>query len=220
MNIKAFCSYIYIKGVDQMPGGFTEEEKEQIINDLIEEGTKLFSIYGLKKTTIRDLTKAVGISQGSFYKFFNSKEELYFEILDKEGQRLRKELMKYSELVKENPRKGIKKILLEAYTSLEKNDLFKDLFSENTYEILVRKLPEEKIEEHIKMDFSEIIPLIKEGQKKQIIKNENPEAITGILHSLFFITLHKDDIGDKAFNNSFDLLIDLIVDGLVIDGEK
>ncbi|MCF8001959.1 MAG: TetR/AcrR family transcriptional regulator [Halanaerobiales bacterium] len=203
-----------------MPGGFTEEEKEQIIMDLIEEGTKLFSIYGLKKTTIRDLTKAVGISQGSFYNFFNSKEELYFKILDIEGQKLRQDLMKYAELVQKDPRKGLKKILLEAYTSLEKNDLFKDLFSENTYELLVRKLPEEKIDKHIKMDFSEIKPLIKEGQEKDIIKNKNPEAITGILHSLFFITLHKDDIGEKAFNNSFKLLIDLIVDGLVKDGEN
>ena len=203
-----------------MPSGFTEEEKEQIITDLIEEGTKLFSIYGLKKTTIRDLTKAVGISQGSFYNFFNSKEELYFEILDREGQKLRNDLMKYSELVQKDPRKGVKKILLEAYTSLENNDLFKDLFSENTYEILVRKLPEEKIDKHIKMDFSEILPLIKKGQEKNIIKNKNPKAITGILHSLFFITLHKDDIGEEAFNDSFNLLIDLIVDGLIKKGEE
>ena len=203
-----------------MPSGFSKEEKEQIINNLIEEGTKLFSIYGLKKTTIRDLTKAVGISKGSFYKFFNSKEELYFEILDKEGQKLREKLMQYSELVKKDPRKGLKKILQKAYKSLEKNDLFKDLFSEDTYQILVRKLSQEKIEEHIQMDFSEIMPLIKEGQKKDIIKKENPEAITGILHSLFFITLHKDDIGERAFNNSFNLLIELIIDGLIKEGEK
>ncbi len=198
-----------------MPSGFTDKEIKMIKKELLKEGKKLFSIYGLKKTTIKDLTKAVGIAQGSFYKFFDSKEELYFEILDLEGQKMRDELKEYSKLVKTNPREGIKKILIEAYSSLENNDLFKDLFSENTYELLVRKLPEEKIEEHIEMDFSEIIPLIKIGQQKNIIKNKDPKAITGILHSLFFITLHKEDIGESVFDDTFELLINLIVDGLI-----
>jgi len=199
-----------------MPTGFSKKENENIKKELIKKGRKLFSVYGLKKTTISDLTEAVGIAQGTFYNFFDSKEELYFDILDIEGQQLRQDLTKYKKQIIKNPKKGIKALLLEAYTNLEENELFKDLFSGNTYQRLVRKLSDKKIEEHIQMDFSEIVPLIEKGQEKNIIKDEKTESITGILHFLFFISLHKDDIGNEVFNNSFELLVDLIVDGLII----
>lgn len=198
-----------------MPAGFTDREKEKIRNALIKEGERLFSKYGLRKTTIKDITKAVGIAQGSFYIFFDSKEELYFEILNIEGQKIRRSLAEDIELVKSSPRIGIKKLLINIYQALGENNLFKDLFSGNSYDILVRKLPREKIEEHIEMDFAEIMPYIIKWQNEGIIKQVKPEAITGLLHVLFFVSLHKNDIGKATFNGTFELLVNLIVDGLV-----
>ena len=69
-----------------MARGFTERERDIIRNDLIETGRELFGTYGLKKTSIEDLTTGVGIAQGSFYTFFKSKEELYLEVIDREGE--------------------------------------------------------------------------------------------------------------------------------------
>jgi AcrR family transcriptional regulator len=202
-----------------MPIGFSEEEKSKIRENLIKEGKKLFSIYGLKKTTINELTKAVGIAQGSFYNFFNSKEELYFDILDYEGQKLRNQLTRYNKLIDKNPKKGVKKALLAAYISLENNNLFKELFTDDTYNILKRKLSDEKINKHIELDFSEIRPLIKNWQDQGLLKEKDSEAIMGLLYSMFFITLHKEDIGESVFNKTFELLIDLIVDGLIRQGD-
>lgn len=202
-----------------MPVGFTEKEKKKIKTELIEQGKKLFSLYGLKKTTIKDITEAVGIAQGSFYKFYCSKEELYFEILKIEEQKIRQKIAENFDLVKDNPGLGIKKIILETYMVLGENDLFKDLFSGNSYDILVRKLPKEKIEEHIKMDFAEIVPLIRKWQSDGILEKVKPEAITGLLHVLFFFSIHKKEIGEN-YSDTFELLVDLVVDGLVKGGER
>lgn len=202
-----------------MPSGFTDKEKEKIEKGLIEQGKRLFSIYGLKKTTIKDITEIVGIAQGSFYKFYNSKEELYFEILDIEGQKIRKRLVKDVDLVNKKPRETISKLLLDSFSLIDKNELFKQLFSDNNYELLVRKLPEEKIKEHINMDYAVISPFIEDWQNKGIIKKVKPEAITGLLHSLFIITLHKKEIGNSVFVDTFELLVDLIVEGLVNEEE-
>ncbi|MGB9202198.1 TetR/AcrR family transcriptional regulator, partial [Methanobacterium sp.] len=67
-----------------MPKTFTDKEKEIIRKTLISQGKILFSKYGLKKTSITELTNIAGIAQGTFYNFFESKEELYFEILEQE----------------------------------------------------------------------------------------------------------------------------------------
>ena len=36
----------------------------------------------MKKTSVEQLTKAVGIAKGSFYKFYESKEMLFFAVLE------------------------------------------------------------------------------------------------------------------------------------------
>ncbi|UAL26941.1 TetR/AcrR family transcriptional regulator [Bacillus paralicheniformis] len=66
---------------------FTEKEKEAIRSALVQSGRELFAQLGLKKTSVGELTASAGIAQGSFYTFFNSKEELYFEILQEEEKR-------------------------------------------------------------------------------------------------------------------------------------
>ncbi|MCJ8012272.1 TetR/AcrR family transcriptional regulator [Paenibacillus sp. KQZ6P-2] len=72
-----------------MPKGLNEYEKQEITNSLIEQGKILFSELGFQKTSINEITKKVGIAPGTFYKFYNSKEELYFEILEREEDQLR-----------------------------------------------------------------------------------------------------------------------------------
>jgi|SRR5690554_2327976 AcrR family transcriptional regulator len=197
-----------------MPAGFTDTEKQKIKEGLIKEGRKLFSQYGLRKTTIKDITSAVGIAQGSFYNFYASKEELYFEILDLESRRIRENMAKDMNLIKkENPGSGIKKMIFETYMALGENDLLKDLFS-GSFEILLRKLPEEKIKEHMMMDYASLKPLIIKWQNEGILKKKNPEAIVGLFHMLFYLSLHKKDLGDN-YRGTFELLLDLIVDGLV-----
>jgi AcrR family transcriptional regulator len=197
-----------------MPAGFTDTEKQKIKEGLIKEGRKLFSQYGLKKTTIKDITNAVGIAQGSFYNFYASKEELYFEILDLESLKIRENMAKDMNLIKkENPGSGIKKMIFETYMALGENDLFKDLFS-GSFGILLRKLPEEKIQEHMMMDYASLKPLIIKWQNEGILKKKNPEAIVGLFHMLFYLSLHKKDLGDN-YRGTFELLLDLIVDGLV-----
>ena len=202
-----------------MPAGFTDKEKQQIEKRLIDEGEKLFSLHGLKKTTIKEITEAVGISQGSFYKFFDSKEDLYFKILDLEGHKIRKELYEDLDLIENKPKKGLKKLLINTYQILEENKLFEDLIYGDSYNILVRKLPEEKIEEHIETDFKEIEPLIIKWQEMGILKDINPKAVTGLLHALFYVTIHKKDIGKSVYNETFELLVELIVEGLVKERE-
>ncbi|MCY8267901.1 TetR/AcrR family transcriptional regulator, partial [Bacillus haynesii] len=71
---------------------FTEKEKEAIRSALVQSGRELFAKLGLKKTSVGELTASAGIAQGSFYTFFDSKEELYFEILQQEEQKIRSQL--------------------------------------------------------------------------------------------------------------------------------
>lgn len=203
-----------------MVRGFSEREKEVIRDLLIEKGKELFGIYGLKKTSIKDLTKAAGIAQGSFYKFFNSKEELYFEILQKEEEEIHQNLLGGVLTSNQITREAFQRLLQESFRIVDQNPIIRNLYSEEDYTILLRKLPEEKIKEHIMKDSSILIPLIEEWQRAGIMLKRDPEVIASLLRALFTITLHKKEIGLEIFDETMDLMIELVCNGLITEGEK
>ena len=61
---------------------FTDYETEQLRKALLKETRHCAVTLGMKKTSVEQLTKAVGISKGSFYKFYESKEMLFFAVLE------------------------------------------------------------------------------------------------------------------------------------------
>lgn len=56
---------------------FTDYETEQLRKALLKETRHCAVTLGMKKTSVEQLTKAVGIAKGSFYRFYESKEMLF-----------------------------------------------------------------------------------------------------------------------------------------------
>ena len=61
---------------------FTNYETEQLHKALLKETRHCAVTLGMKKTSVDQLTKAVGIAKGSFYKFYESKEMAFFAVLE------------------------------------------------------------------------------------------------------------------------------------------
>lgn len=57
-----------------MAVAFTQEQRDEIQRKLIEAGFKLSTTIGFKKMTIAKITEAAGVAIGSFYIFYDSKE--------------------------------------------------------------------------------------------------------------------------------------------------
>ena len=56
-----------------------DERKEEILDAAV----RVFAQKGYEKTSITDITKEIGISQGLCYRYYASKEEIYDAALDK-----------------------------------------------------------------------------------------------------------------------------------------
>lgn len=77
MNKKVKYSYNQEEG---MPKVYSEEKRLEIREQLMKTGVGLIRKYGMKRMSIENLTKEVGIAQGTFYNFFKSKEIFVCEI--------------------------------------------------------------------------------------------------------------------------------------------
>ena len=200
-----------------MARGFTDREREIIRNHLIEVGRNLFGTYGLKKTSIEDLTKAVGIAQGSFYTFFNSKEELYLEVMDREGEVIKEKLLR-EDNIKELTREKLKNFFNKVYEVVSSNPIIRQMFFEEEVDILVRKIPPERMKEYNKRLMRDLLPIIKRWQDEgAIINNYRPEVIVALLQVLYHPILHKKDCDENVFDEMLKLLVDIFAKGLVVE---
>ena len=62
-----------------------ERQAEERRNQLVDAALRLFAEKGFEKTTIKDLSEAVGVAQGLIYHYYGSKEELLFAAVDRHG---------------------------------------------------------------------------------------------------------------------------------------
>jgi len=200
-----------------MARGFTDREREIIRNDLVATGRELFGTFGLKKTSIEDLTKAVGIAQGSFYTFFNSKEELYLEVMDREGEAIKQKLLK-EENIKDLTRVRYKSFFKKVFEIVNSNPIIRQMFFEEEVDILIRKIPPEEMKEYNKKLMRDFIPIIKKWQDEGAIINDyKPEVIVALLQVLYHPILHKKDFDENVFDEMLELLVDIVAKGLVIE---
>lgn len=192
-----------------MPKAFSEHEKELIRAQLREKGKKLFEKQGLKKTSVDELAQAVGISKGAFYLFYESKEELCMEILEGLESDFRARIFDFSISPKSNTRQLLAKLFKDALLTWDEYPLLKN-FSMTDYEYLARKLPPQRIQAHVNRDDEFVEEFIKRIKREGIAIKTSPRVISNLMKSLFFVSLHRDDLGATAYVESMEILTDLV----------
>ena len=192
-----------------MPKAFTEQEKEVIRAQMREKGKKLFEKQGIKKTSVDELAQAVGISKGAFYLFYESKEELFLEILEGLETDFRTRIFDFSISPKSNARQLLARLFKAALLTWDEYPLLKN-FGKPDYEYLARKLPPHRIQAHANRDNEFVDEFMKRIKREGIVVKASPRVISNLMKSLFFVSLHRDDLGTDAYVESTEILADLI----------
>lgn len=197
-----------------MPKAFTEQEKEIIRAQMKEKGKKIFEKHGLKKTSVDELTEAVGISKGAFYLFYGSKEELFMEILEDLEKEIQTSILDFAIHPNAKARQNIGSLLKGFLLKWDAYPLLKN-FSRSDFDYLVRKIPAERAMQHANSDEEFTNQLIKKIKREGISVKASPRIIGNLMKSLFFLSLHREDMGDDAYEESMNVLIDLVSGYLV-----
>ena len=87
---------------------------------IVDKAWELFAKNGYKETKVKDITKDLGISKGSFYTYFATKDELLYEVLEK----IKKEINRNLENINVNQ---VPEKVLEDYVKAKMNYVVKIL---------------------------------------------------------------------------------------------
>ncbi|WP_435151638.1 TetR/AcrR family transcriptional regulator [Haladaptatus sp. DFWS20] len=197
--------------------GFDERQRERIRNELIEAGRNLFAQYGLQKTTITDLTDTVGIANGTFYQFFDSKEMLYFEVMQREGHEVAEELIANSLGAEDDPERAIQRFLSGLVETIEENQLFRQLLAGDEWEKMMRTvddIPEDEMAARRADSFAHVLPYVEQWQKEGKLRDGDPVAIVGTMGAVKFLPTFRKQLGEENYPAIRDMLIETIAAGL------
>ena len=170
---------------------FTDEQNEQIRNDLIREAQRCGITIGMRKTSVEQLTEAVGISKGSFYKFFDSKELLFFAVLeDIHTECFAAAQKSLQENAAIDPASRTAAAILAACRWLSETKAF--VFIENDAEFLLHRLPEEVKTAHYHDDETHIRQLL---EKYDLVPSRGISLAAATVRGLILTVSHKEQIG-------------------------
>lgn len=190
-----------------MARGFSQREKENIEKSLIKACSQSWTQYGYKKTSVDDLCKQVGISKGSFYLFFVSKEALFCKVLCSAQQEISK--MASAAMAKEKDKLGVAKALKIIYRAYDENGF---LYGSNRddYMILLNKLSEEQAQEMIAT--SEMGKQIFLSHEHLKLKVDADMAIS-VIYALLMNVKNKDNLPCNHLE-VFDFMVDHLIGDL------
>ncbi|HAG44552.1 MAG TPA: TetR/AcrR family transcriptional regulator [Clostridium sp.] len=184
-----------------MAKNFSEEDIKQLKNNLRKACEYSWRTNGYKMTSIASLTKEVGISTGSFYRLYETKEELFFEVFTMIENRLKEE---WNKIIESNQGiDGFKEALKWLFREYTKYPRMYD-FNNPDYILFLNKLSKENIKylkENNENFFSDALD--NSGLSLKISKEKAYRVFSTLL---FTATMEKDFGYDKY--EVFEFLLD------------
>lgn len=182
-----------------MPKAFSDEEKAHIHANLLVQGRRLFGLHGLRKTNVEDLTRAVGISKGAFYLFYDSKESLFFDILERFEAEYQAQMLAGLTEQAIPARDRLANVLRQAATLWRSHPLFAQ-FGSDDMAYLTRKLSPAQIEANQNSDVAFAAQFITTARAAGLPISADTQLLTGLLRALVLLNLHEDEIGTAMFD--------------------
>ena len=192
---------------------FTETEKEKIRTALLEQGREIFSRYGLRKTSVEDITRAVNIAKGTFYSFYTTKEELFLIIFSQVNEEMQGRIMEAFTASKKGPRKRLYDALQMQYAFIDEHPIFQILMDKEELEQLFRKFPQAGPQLQSFFEDDNYIPFVEQLKDMGIIrKNLETNHVVGLLKAVFLIHQRKQDFSPEQFQYVFNTHLKLVID--------
>lgn len=188
-----------------MAKSFSEQEKVNIRQALIKQCKASWQMFGYKRTNLDDLCVKCGISKGTFYLFYSSKERLFYEVLQEVQNTL---YQMVEEILSENQNKsGVSQALKKVYAEYDKNPFLYDTTSQDFLSFLNKLSSEEKETIY----YNSLTGAKQMLDKPYLTLKINENQALSVLASLLNMITNKDKLLADHFM-VFDFMLDHLID--------
>lgn len=185
-----------------MPKIFSERDREVIRGKLLDEGMRELEHKGYRSISVDSITSGAGIAKGTFYAFFNSKEEFFYEIFQLIKERNRIELREAAKngLTKE---KAVE-LLCRRYT---RTKTVYDYFTVEDMRVIIRKLPQGDCRND-SAEFAEYICECADVDRSKV----RPDVIVNLCNILALAAANRNILEEAAYSETIRVLCGALAD--------
>lgn len=156
-------------------------EKEIKVQQIIEAAQKRFGLYGIEKTSMREISDDLHLSKASLYYYFPDKESLYIAVVEKEQAEFLEKILERTKKIKEAD-----KLLLEY--AIVRLAYFKTLLnlSRLRFEVYsnLRPIIKETLSNFRGREMKIIVRIIEKGIRDGIFFSEDAELAASLFLDL------------------------------------
>jgi AcrR family transcriptional regulator len=171
---------------------FSDVEMETIRQMLKARARECMTRFGVQKTSVKDIVSAAGISTGAFYKFYDSKERLFFDVMEDMHVEIydatTETFIKYMGITLQE------RVVLSLMASIRKTEelgLMQIWEAESAY--ILRKLPAEVLASHYTNEGTQIVDIfLKFGIQASIPSEIAAKVIQCLLTALSQPMIEKE----------------------------
>jgi AcrR family transcriptional regulator len=169
------------------------KEREYLVHreEILSAAEKVFAAKGFFLTTMSDIAREAEFGTGTLYKYFRSKEELYFTLIDEKVEEINR-LVKDELSQRTSAVERIKKTLALQFEFFERNrDFFRIYISErNRFEWTVKDELGKGLHEKMVTYINVLAEVMRQGIDREEFRLMNPmdlaHALVGIVNSFVF----------------------------------
>lgn len=194
-----------------MPRGFSEREMKRIRQALLDIGVERLKTTGVHKTTVEDLTSAAGISKGAFYKFFPTKEALFFNVIEIYEQRLEEQFFKLFPVpAKKDIDINLRDVMNTVVFSQEMQDYIA-IMKRDDIEYLLQVIDPEIAEAHMGKDIAVMRMVIARLSEYGVKVKAEPEKVLAYISGLFCLFFEQHIFRENYFITVVESYIEMLI---------
>jgi AcrR family transcriptional regulator len=172
-------------------------------------GKHLINQGGLRHLVVDDIAREAGISKGSFYSFYPSREEFVLTVFESWEAEYRGALIKEVVEGAGTARERIERFFLGTFAILEREPGLAHLGMKEI-QTIIERLPPERIEAHQTADNRVLEDTFGRLVAKGLLPPEIVTAFRGLVPALFSIAMHKGDFPPGSYQPAVNLIAEAL----------
>jgi AcrR family transcriptional regulator len=188
------------------------EDKKQLI---FRSAHELFSKKGFKDTNVPEITNLAGVAVGTFYNYYNSKDEIFLDVFNFENEQIKKDLFS-SITPDDDPISTMTRMMIRSRDLISSNLILREWYNKDLYS---------KMEKHFYESYSNnrmnefmqtyLAELIQQWQTEGKIRTDlDSGMVLALFNSTIYVDMHKTEIGIQYFPQLTYKLIEYIMKGV------
>jgi len=188
------------------------EDKKQLI---FRTARDLFSKKGFKNTNIPEITNLAGVGVGTFYNYYNSKDEIFLEVFNFENEQVKKELLS-SITPDEDPISTMTRMMILSRDLISSNLILHEWYNKDIYSRMEKHFFESNSDNRMNEIMQTYLGgLFKQWQTEGKIRSDlDAGMILALFNSTIYVDMHKTEIGIQYFPQLTYKLIEYIMKGV------